>query len=70
MKVEQKGNIKIVTLNRPEALNAISSHLAKEFHRVLDEIKFDMETRVLIITGTGRSFCSGSGSQGERNLYS
>ncbi len=68
MKVEQKGNIKIVTLNRPEALNAISSHLAKEFHRVLDEIKFDMETRVLIITGTGRSFCSGADLK-ERETY-
>ncbi len=60
IKVEQKGNIKIITLNRPEALNAISSQLAKDFHRVLDEIKYDMETRVLIITGTGRSFCAGA----------
>lgn len=68
IKVEQRGNIKIVTLNRPEALNAISSHLAKEFHRVLDEIKFDMETRVLIITGTGRSFCSGADLK-ERESY-
>lgn len=68
MKVEQKGNIKIVTLNRPEALNAISSQLAKEFHRVLDEIKYDMETRVLIITGTGRSFCAGADLK-ERESY-
>ena len=56
IKIEQKGNIKIVTLNRPKALNSISSQLARDFHKVLGEIKFDMETRCLIITGEGRSF--------------
>lgn len=68
MKVEQKGNVKIVTLNRPEALNSISSTLAKEFHKVLDEIKYDMETRCLIITGEGRSFCAGADLK-ERESY-
>lgn len=68
IKIEQKGNIKIITLNRPDNLNAISSHLAKEFHRVLDEIKYDMETRVVIITGEGRSFCAGADLK-ERESY-
>lgn len=68
MKVEQRGNVKIVTLNRPDALNSISSHLAKEFHKVLDEIKYDMETRCLIITGEGRSFCAGADLK-ERESY-
>lgn len=68
IKVEQRGNIKIITLNRPKTLNAISSQLAVEFHKVLDEIKYDMETRVLIITGTGRSFCAGADLK-ERETY-
>lgn len=68
IKVEQQGHIKIITLNRPEALNALTSHLCKEFHKVLDEIKYDMETRVLIITGSGRSFCAGADLK-ERGSY-
>lgn len=68
IKIEQKGNIKIVTLNRPKALNSISSQLARDFHKVLDEIKFDMETRCLIITGEGRSFCAGADLK-ERQTY-
>ena len=69
IQVEQRGNIKIVTLNRPDALNAISYKLAEEFHAVLDDIKYDMETRVLVITGTGRSFCAGADLK-ERQSYS
>lgn len=46
IQVEQRGNIKIVTLNRPDALNAIAYKLAEEFHAVLDDVKYDMETRV------------------------
>lgn len=68
LKVEQRGSIKIITLNRPETLNSISSALAIEFHKILDEIKFDMETRVLVITGTGRSFCAGADLK-ERESY-
>ncbi len=69
IQVEQRGNIKIVTLNRPDALNAISYKLAEEFHAVLDDVKYDMETRVLVITGTGRSFCAGADLK-ERQSYS
>lgn len=68
IKIEQKDNIKIITLNRPDALNSISSTLAKEFHKVLDEIKYDMDTRCVIITGTGRSFCAGADLK-ERESY-
>jgi len=68
IKVEQKGHIKIITLNRPEASNAISSKLAMEFHQVLDDARFDFDTRVIIITGTGRSFCAGADLK-ERRSY-
>ena len=68
IKVEQRGHVKIITLNRPDVRNAISSHLAKAFHAVLDDIKFDMETRVLIITGNGPVFCAGADLK-ERRSY-
>ncbi|MCC8061512.1 MAG: enoyl-CoA hydratase/isomerase family protein [Clostridiales bacterium] len=66
--VEQKDHVKIITLNRPEASNAISSHLAKDLHKVLDDARFDMETRCIIITGKGRSFCAGADLK-ERRSY-
>lgn len=59
LKVEQRGNIKIVTLNRPDSLNALNWELCRKFHSILDDIKFDMDTRCLVITGEGRSFCAG-----------
>lgn len=68
IQVEQRGNIRLVTLNRPDALNAICYDLAKEFHAVLDDVKYDMETRVLVITGTGRAFCAGADLK-ERQSY-
>lgn len=59
LKVEQRSHIKVITLNRPETLNSLSRAMAEEFHRVLDEVKYDMNTRVVVITGNGRSFCAG-----------
>ncbi len=65
---KQEGNIRIITLNRPGSLNALSSDMAKEFHRVMDEVNYDMETRCVVITGTGRSFCAGADLK-ERESY-
>jgi enoyl-CoA hydratase len=57
---EKKDNIGILTLNRPEKLNAVNSQLAKEIEEVIDEVENDDEVRVLIITGSGRAFCAGA----------
>lgn len=47
------------TLNRPEARNALSLEMIKAMHDALDEIEGNAETRVLIIAGSGKSFCAG-----------
>ena len=67
--LEKIGHVTIVTLNRPDKLNALNRQLAQEFHMALDEVAAEFpDTRVLIVTGAGRGFCSGAdvGYQAER----
>jgi enoyl-CoA hydratase len=61
---EHEGQIAIVTLNRPERLNALSPELTAELHAVLDEIHRDRDLRVAILTGAGEGFCSGADVSG------
>lgn len=49
----------VITLNRPEKLNALNHDLVEDLHRTLDEIDRDDDCRVVILTGAGRGFCSG-----------
>ncbi|MCB1743255.1 MAG: enoyl-CoA hydratase/isomerase family protein [Gammaproteobacteria bacterium] len=53
--------IATVTLNRPEALNALSAQMMQELDKVLDEIaaKAGNEVKAMILTGAGRAFCAG-----------
>jgi enoyl-CoA hydratase/carnithine racemase len=56
---ERRGSIGLVTLNRPERLNAISGDLLTAFAAALDEGLADEQTSVVVLTGAGRAFCSG-----------
>jgi enoyl-CoA hydratase len=58
--LEKEGGVCILTLNRPDRLNAISYDLAMEMEQVTAEIDEDGEARVLVITGAGRGFCAGA----------
>lgn len=57
--LQKKDGIATITLNRPHVHNAISVELVDELHQVLEECKSDPAVKVLIVTGTGRSFVSG-----------
>ncbi|MGB2764940.1 MAG: enoyl-CoA hydratase-related protein [Candidatus Aminicenantaceae bacterium] len=58
---EKKDNIGILTINRPDKLNAISNELTSELSRLLDDIEKDEGLRVLIITGKGdKAFVAGA----------
>lgn len=58
---EKKENIGILTINRPEKMNAISQELTKELGQLLGEIENDTDLRVLIITGAGdKAFVAGA----------
>jgi enoyl-CoA hydratase len=57
--VEKSGGIATITLNRPEALNALSSELVGAIERTFRELAKDAEVRAAIITGAGRAFSAG-----------
>ncbi|HET6733703.1 enoyl-CoA hydratase/isomerase family protein [Mycobacterium sp.] len=54
-----RPDIAVLTLNRPEKLNALSYGLVQDLHAALDEIGANNECRVVVLTGAGRGFCSG-----------
>jgi enoyl-CoA hydratase/carnithine racemase len=54
-----RDDVAVVTLNRPDRLNALSFALVDELHAVLDVIERDNACRVVVLTGAGRGFCSG-----------
>lgn len=57
---EQSGHVVTVTLNRPEALNALSRELQAEMADALGRVRDDDSVRVLVLTGTGRAFSAGA----------
>ena len=57
--LEQKGAIAIVTLNRPETLNALSRDLRNEIAATFEKLKRIDDIRVVVLTGAGRAFTSG-----------
>jgi len=57
---EPEVGIGLVTLNRPERLNAINPAMIENFDSLLGALAQDETIRVLILTGAGRGFCSGA----------
>lgn len=58
--LERRGRVALLTLNRPERLNAFAAATARCLWPLLDEVAADDEIRVLVLTGAGRGFCSGA----------
>ena len=54
-----ENNIITITLNRPEAKNALSENLTPFLRKILKSVKKDKSIRLLIITGNGDAFCAG-----------
>lgn len=59
VKVEREGGTTFVILNRPEKRNAMSPRMHFEMVDVLKELAEDQDTRVLVLTGAGDSWCAG-----------
>jgi len=51
--------VALLTLSRPEKLNAMTAELVQSLHDHLDEIAIDPDVRVVVLTGAGRGFCAG-----------
>jgi trans-feruloyl-CoA hydratase/vanillin synthase len=57
--VSKEKNITTITFNRPKKKNAMNPKFHEEMLKVISELEEDEETRVLILTGAGDSFCAG-----------
>ena len=57
--VEKRGQVDWVTLNRPEALNAITFQMIQELHDYFDSLFSDSSVRIVVLKGAGRGFCAG-----------
>jgi len=54
-----RTGIAVVTLNRPDRLNAMNYALVRGLYDVFDELAADLSCRVIVLTGAGRGFCAG-----------
>ena len=60
VEVTKKDHIAVVTMNRPEALNALNKAVFTDLEVALDDVERDDEVYVVIITGAGRAFIAGA----------
>src|ERR1700686_1552262 len=56
---EPAPHVRLLTLNRPEQLNAMTAELCEELHQELGRIALERSCRAVILTGAGRGFCAG-----------
>jgi enoyl-CoA hydratase len=64
--VERRGRVGLVTLNRPEKLNALSSELVNQLERVIRELDEDNDVGAIVITGAGERAFSAGGDMAEQ----
>lgn len=57
---ERRGHVGLLTLNKPDRLNALSGDMRDEVETVLAAAGSDDDVRVIVLTGAGRGFCSGA----------
>ncbi len=60
LKIERHGEAQVITLNRPDAMNAFSRAMVRELHEAIDAVHDDRAVRAIVIIGQGRAFCAGA----------
>ena len=60
VKFEKQGNVAVLTIDRPEALNALNSQVLCDLDAAISQVEADDEVRVVVLTGAGRSFVAGA----------
>jgi enoyl-CoA hydratase/carnithine racemase len=64
IRLERRGATAWITLNRPEAMNALSDTMCSELLAAIEQIEQDPQIRVVVLTGAGRAFCAGADLKG------
>jgi enoyl-CoA hydratase len=57
---EQRGHVAVLTINRPEARNAVNGDVANGIEEAIDKVEADGETWVTVLTGAGPVFSAGA----------
>jgi len=57
--VEQRSGYRVITLNRPDKLNAFNEAMHQALRKAINDAEADESCRTLMITGAGRAFCAG-----------
>jgi 2-(1,2-epoxy-1,2-dihydrophenyl)acetyl-CoA isomerase len=57
--IESRGPVRVLTLNRPAALNSFNGEMHAQLRAALDTAAADAAVRALVVTGAGRGFCAG-----------
>lgn len=60
IKSEKRGAVALITLNRPQALNALNTQLMEELAKALDQAEADAGVRCIVITGSEKAFAAGA----------
>src|SRR5215213_11607059 len=60
VKVTTEAGVMVITLDRPEKLNAFAGHMRRDLAEALERVASATDVRVIIITGAGRGFCAGA----------
>lgn len=59
LQISQEGAVRLLTLNRPAALNAFTAQLLAQLRQALEDAGADSTVRAVLISGAGRAFCAG-----------
>jgi len=62
--LEKTEGVAVITLNRPDRMNALNRTLILELFQAIEESSGDESTKVLLLTGSGKGFCSGGDMKG------
>jgi enoyl-CoA hydratase len=58
--VERRDRVGLITFNRPEVLNALSTGLLRDLAAALDDLESDNEIGAIVLTGSGKAFAAGA----------
>ena len=76
LQIEKDGAVAVLTMNRPQARNALDLELREAFAQAVPEVRDDPQVRAVVLAGAGGHFCAGGdvktiagGGQGARDIY-